>query len=161
MKSITPVTADLINDDEAMHLIPPTTNNDNAGRMNATDKDNLMSPPPTTVATPTLGEYVVDAHPPNTPPGGRWGKQHFRGRLTAAATVGGVLVACIPGLLVLFFRLDERDAYLAKDGQLYNVEGKCLGDVKKLKFVPDRPRVGAGPIRRQLLLTPRSYQVNQ
>ena len=45
------------------------------------------------------------------------GKHHFHGHLTVAATIGGVLVAsCVPGLLLLFFCLDERDAYLAKDG---------------------------------------------
>ena len=75
--------------------------------------------------------YIVDdSPPPNAPSGGTWGKQRFRGRLTAAATVGGVLVACLPGLLMLIFKLDERD----------NVEGTLLGSSKDLKFVPVRPK---------------------
>ena len=94
------------------------------------------SAPPLDWQDPPQAYIVDDSPPPNAPPGGTWGNQRFRGRLTAAATVGGVLVACLPGLLMLIFQLDERDAYLAKDGNLYDVEGKLLGSSKDLKFVP-------------------------
>lgn len=81
--------------------------------------------------------YVDHPPPPGVPSGGVWGQQHFRGPLTAAATIGGVLVACLPGLLILLFRIDRRDAYQAPNGEYYDVHGKTLGDHKKIKFVPN------------------------
>jgi hypothetical protein len=139
MKSLTPVMTEAYIIDEFADLVAPMTD----------------EPRPITVATtppaeaPSKGDdvpsstpvYVVQSPPPpNTQAGGVWGKQYFRGTVTAAATVGGVLVAFLPGLLMLIFRLDRRDAYLAKGGNLYDARGKLLGSAKKLKFVPDKPR---------------------
>ena len=81
--------------------------------------------------------YVDHPPPPDVPSGGVWGQQHFRGPLTVAATVGGVLIACLPGLLILLFRIDRRDAYQAPNGEFYDAQGKPLGDYKKIKFVPN------------------------
>lgn len=81
--------------------------------------------------------YVDHPPPPGVPSGGVWGQQHYRGPLTAAATIGGVLVASLPGLLILLFRLDRRDAYQAPNGEFYDVHGKSLKDHKHIKFVPN------------------------
>jgi hypothetical protein len=81
--------------------------------------------------------YVDHPPPPGVPSGGVWGQQHYRGPLTLAATVGGIVVACFPAVLLLLFRMDRRDAYQAPNGEFYDVHGKVLGDHKKIKFVPN------------------------
>ncbi|GAX29469.1 hypothetical protein FisN_16Hh089 [Fistulifera solaris] len=85
--------------------------------------------------------YVDHPPPPGVPSGGVWGQQHYRGPLTVAATVGGMVVACFPALLLLVFRMDRRDAYQAPNGEFYDVHGQVLGDHKKIKFVPNPPKM--------------------
>ena len=121
---VAPIAEAHIENEHTVDIIPPVE-----------DRKHLES-----TQEPPLAYLSDDAPPPNAPSGGIWGKQRFRGRLTAAATVGGVLIACLPGLIMLVFRLDERDAYLAKDGNLYDAGGKLLGSSKDLKFVPVKPK---------------------
>ncbi|GAX26260.1 hypothetical protein FisN_16Lh089 [Fistulifera solaris] len=93
---------------------------------------------PVDTKTPSQRVFYVDhPPPPGVPSGGVWGQQHYRGPLTLAATVGGIVVACFPAILLLLFRMDRRDAYQAPNGEFYDVHGKVLGDHKKIKFVPN------------------------
>lgn len=112
-----------------MEELPATTNKRNA---NVIPSSTATTPAYYTTAT------IHTPPPPNAPPGGVWGQQHFRGRWTTAATVGGFLVAHLPGLLLLFFRLDRRDAYLAPNGNLYDAQGTYLGRATERKFVADK-----------------------
>ena len=133
MKTETPVTTEVVPIEETINYIPTEQPTFNAAAT-------TVAIPHEETAYQQQAYLVYETTPPGAPKGGVWGKQRYRGRLTAAATVGGVLVAFLPGLIMLIFRLDERDAYLAKDGNLYDAKGKILGSSKELKFIPERPR---------------------
>jgi hypothetical protein len=77
----------------------------------ATENENV--PPVSPAVSP--GEVDKNASPDAVPPGveagGIWGVNHYRGPTTGTATLVGFLCFCIPGLLMLIFALDNREAY--------------------------------------------------
>jgi hypothetical protein len=76
--------------------------------------------------------------PPGCKPGGVWGKVHYRGNKTGAATAVGCLLFFIPGLIILCFPLDKKYVYKV-DGKYYNGEGKQKYNVRNFKSIPVRP----------------------
>jgi hypothetical protein len=140
MQSVTPVITEAYVMDEFADEVVPLTYKPQSITGTTTTPTEVLRKEGDDVPTATPVYVIQSLPPPNTPAGGVWEKQNFRGAITAAATVGGFLVACLPGLLMLIFRLDRRDAYLATDGNLYDARGKLLGSAKTLKFVPDKPR---------------------
>lgn len=102
---------------------------------------NVQNPARGTVSTCRgpipANRQIAIMNPPNTPPGGTWGQLHYRGKTTAIATIGGVLVFSIFGLFVACFKCDVRDAYLGPDGILYEASGCRIGPARRTdKFRP-------------------------
>mmetsp|Transcript_18205 Transcript_18205/g.27773 ORF Transcript_18205/g.27773 Transcript_18205/m.27773 type:complete len:98 (+) Transcript_18205:44-337(+) len=90
-----------------------------------------------TTTTTTNNNSSKNDPPPGVEEGGIWGVNSYVGSKTGAIACLGCLCFCIPGLLVLFCPMDERDAYKVK-GKVYDAEGKLLGNVPDIKFVATR-----------------------
>ena len=97
---------------------------------NMTDED---YPPK---ATEGLG---ISPPPPGAPAGGTWGKNRYRGSNTCVGGLLGCLCFFIPGLLVLCCPLDERDAYRAPNGKVYDASGHVIGQSAHTNFKAERP----------------------
>ena len=106
--------------------------------------DSNSSPDEDTLLWPSNHHQDLTMVPPNALSGGTWGVQTYRGAISAVATVGGVLLCFIPGLLdvMLLSRWDRRTVYLAPDGVLYNGKGRVVGQVgdQNQQFRPYQPR---------------------
>lgn len=101
----------------------------------------VFSPPQTSVATTRVYHIPPPAPsgpppPPGAPPGGVWGRNNYIGEKTAACTLFVVLFVCLPGLLLLCCPFDERDAYLAPNGVIYDASGRQIGRSHRTRFVP-------------------------
>jgi len=74
--------------------------------------------------------------PPCAPQGGQWGKTNYIGGKTAGATFLAVL--CFwPAIFLLCCPFDEKDAYMAPNGDVYDASGYRIGG-RYTSFVPSR-----------------------
>lgn len=72
---------------------------------------------PTATAVP-VGSSGADIPPPGAPGGGKWGTVKYVGSTTSSFALVGCLCFGIPGLCILCCPMDEKDAYLAPNGQV-------------------------------------------
>jgi len=99
----------------------------------------------TRTITKTTRVYTIpppngQAHPPpppGAPPGGQWGRNNYIGEWTAGVTCIACLFFFWPAVFLLCCPFDERDAYLAPNGTMYDAAGRRIGD-RHTRFVPSK-----------------------
>lgn len=89
-------------------------------------------------AAPSAPSATTQVIPPGAKPGGVWMSQHYRGPITGGATCAGVLIFCLPGLLMLCFSVDKRYVYQepGPKGRLLTGSGKKVKGGRNPKVLP-------------------------
>ena len=63
-----------------------------------------------------------------TSAGGEWVKKSHFGQSSMIASFVGCVLFVVPGMLIMFNPIDERDVYIL-DGKAYTADGTCVGVV--------------------------------
>mmetsp|Transcript_17126 Transcript_17126/g.49147 ORF Transcript_17126/g.49147 Transcript_17126/m.49147 type:complete len:304 (+) Transcript_17126:332-1243(+) len=89
----------------------------------------MSNEPEPSPSAPRAAEEDTIVPPSNVAkPGGEWYTQEYRGGNTALATVCGILLCGLPGLIAMCMTLDERYVYQEPDdGHRFSVKGKVVG----------------------------------